>query len=140
MRRWAFWALFGALLASCQAPSDPTGRILAEDIFEDIPAPRSARVETDSARSFSYSSESFRCAKYVYRYVGEVDEAVTFFTNTMTKPPYSWELAGQDELPLGHARMTFTKGEEYCVVDMRTTTERAADDDLVTITIRVNYQ
>jgi len=139
MRGWGFCALFGLFLAGCQSTSDAP-RILHDEIFEDVPAPRSARIETDTAQSFSYSSESFRCAMYVYRYVGDVEEAAEFFSTTMTRPPYSWTLARSDELPLGHARISFTKGEEYCTVDMRTTTARGAEADLVIITIRVNYQ
>jgi len=139
MRKWAFWAVLGLFLASCQSTADAP-RILDDEIFEDIPAPRSARVETDSAQSFSYSSESFRCAKYVYRFVGRVEEAAEFFATTMTRPPYSWELGEQADLPTGHERMSFTKGEEYCVVDMRTTVSRTGEPDLVTIIIRVNYQ
>ena len=139
MRRTGIFAVFALVLANCQSTSEPR-RILDDEIFEDIPAPRSARVQTDSALSFSYSSESFRCAKYVYHFVGEVDEAEEFFSTTMTRPPYSWDLAKKDDLPAGHARMSFSKGEEYCVVDMRTITDRANDEDFVTITIRVNYQ
>ncbi|MHC4938185.1 MAG: hypothetical protein ACYTHK_04380 [Planctomycetota bacterium] len=139
MRRMGSFAVLTLVLASCQSTPEAR-RILDNEIFEDIPAPRTARVQTDSARSFSYASESFRCAKYVYFYVGEVEEATEFFSTTMTRPPYSWDLVKDDELPSGHARMSFTKGEEYCVVDMRTTTRRDSDDDLVTITIRVNYQ
>jgi hypothetical protein len=139
MRGWGFGALLALFLASCQSTTD-VHRILGDEIFEDVPAPRSARVETDAARSFSYSSESFRCAMYVYRFVGDVEEAIEFFSSTMTRPPYSWTLVSNDDLPAGHARMSFTKGEEYCTVDMRTMTARSGEDDLVTITIRVNYQ
>jgi hypothetical protein len=139
MRNGRLWAVLGVFLAACQSTTD-VPRILDDEIFEDIPAPRSARVETESAQSFSYSSDSFRCAKYVYRFVGEVSEAAEFFSSTMTRPPYSWELKKRDELPAGHERMSFTKGEEFCVVDMRTTTSREGEADLVTITIRVNYQ
>ena len=139
MRQSGAMALLSLVLTSCQSTSAPQ-RILGDDIFEDIPAPRSARVETDHALSFSYSSESFRCAKYVYRFVGEVEEATDFFSTTMTRPPYSWDLAKEDQLPEGHARISFTKGEEYCVVDMRTTADRSRAADLVIITIRVNYQ
>lgn len=139
MRGWGFWALFGLVLAGCQS-APATHRILDDEIFEDIPAPRSARVDTDAAQSFSYRSDSFRCALYVYRFVGEAEEAAEFFSTTMTRPPYSWTLVKTDDLPTGHARLSFTKGEEYCTVDMRTTAARADEDDLVIITIRVNYQ
>ena len=48
--------------------------------------------------------------------------------------------AKRDDLPEGHERMSFTKGEEFCVVDLRTMTVREEEDDFVIITIRVNYQ
>ena len=135
-------ALFVVLLvlASCQsAPPDRSG-ILQTEIFEDIPSPRTARVQTDRAVSFSYSSDSFRCAKYVYRFDGEVDEVVDFFHDVMGGPPYSWKLRSEDELPRGHARMHFRKGEERCTVDVRSNEANEGKDDLVTITILVNYE
>lgn len=135
----AAWGLFLLVLAGCQTAPEQ-GRILSADIFEDIPAPATARVQTDKSVSFAYRSASFRCAKYVYRFEGEVDEAVAFFHDVMIKPPYSWDLRQETELPVGHARMDFRKGEEYCTVDIRTRESRAGQADVVTITICVNYQ
>ena len=58
----------------------------------------------------------------------------------MGGPPYSWNLKSEDELPAGHARLRFRKGEEYCTVDIRSTDARAKKADLVLITILVNYE
>ena len=128
-----------AILAGCQGvPELP--RTLKTEIFQDIPAPKTARVQTDKAASFSYSSESFRCAKYVYRYSGKSAEAVAFFEATMTRAPYSWTLENLAELPAGHDRITFRKGEERCVVDIQTKEAQADGPDIITITIRLNYQ
>ena len=129
-----------ALLAlGCQSAPEPNP-LFSTEIFEDIPAPAAARVQTDKAVSFAYHSESFRCAKYVYKFEGEVKEAIAFFHEVMAKPPYSWRLAGQSELPAGHARMDFRKGEEYCTVDVRGGPDRTDEPPLALITIRVNYQ
>ena len=133
------FGLLLAILAGCQGVPEPP-RTLKGDIFEDIPAPKSARVQTDDAASFSYYSESFRCAKYVYRYEGASAEAVAFFESTMTRAPYSWTLEELAELPAGHDRITFRKGEERCVVDIQTKEARARSADTITITIRLNYQ
>lgn len=132
--------LFLLVLSGCQSAAPDSGGILRTEIFEDIPSPRSARVQTDRALSFSYSSESFRCAKYVYRFDGEVDEVVDFFHEVMGGPPYSWNLNSEDELPGGHARLNFQKGEERCTVDIRSNDARAKKADLVLITILVNYE
>ena len=139
LRRFAANGLLLAILAGCQGVPElpPT---LKHDIFQDIPAPKTARVQTDERASFSYKSESFRCAKYVYRYVGESAEAVAFFEATMTRAPYSWNLEELAELPAGHDRITFRKGEERCVVDIQTKEAKADDPDIITITIRLNYQ
>lgn len=131
--------LVSPFLAGCQGAPEER-RQLKDDVFQDIPAPKSARVQTDDAASFSYKSESFRCAKYVYRYLGESAETVAFFESTMTRAPYSWTLEKIAELPAGHDRITFRKGEERCVVDIQTREARDDDDDTITITIRLNYQ
>ena len=139
---WPVGPVFGLFLAlvaaGCQTAPEP-GRVLSTEIFEDIPAPATARVQTDNAVSFAYHSESFRCAKYVYKFRGTVDEAVSFFREVMVKPPYSWELRQEADLPSGHARIDFRKGEEFCTVDIRTR-EAGNRSGLVLITIHVNYQ
>ena len=137
-------ALFCAFLAVCAACQSGGGvsRILTTDVFDDIPAPRTARVKTDEARSFSHeqTSGAHRCAQYVYQYVGESEEAVAFFEQTMSRPPYSWELVKIAELTAGHDQLTYRKGDETCVVDIRTTESKDDEGDDITITIRVNYQ
>ena len=132
--------LIFVVLGGCQSAAPDSAGILSAEIFEDIPSPRSARVQTDHALSFSYASDSFRCAKYVYRFDGEVDEVVDFFHEVMGGPPYSWTLKSEDELPSGHARLNFRKGEEYCTVDIQSNNARAKKDDLILITILVNYE
>ena len=101
--------LFAVILAGCQTPSE-SSEFLGMEVFQDIPAPKSARVQTDEAASFSYHSDWHRCARYVYRYVGDAREAVEFFETTMTRPPYSWKLEKIEELPAGHDRMSFLQG------------------------------
>ena len=132
--------LFFVVLGGCQSVAPDSAGILSTEVFEDIPSPRSARVQTDRARSFSYASNSFRCAKYVYRFDGEVTEVVDFFHEVMGGPPYSWTLKSEDSRPSGHARLNFRKGEEYCTVDVQSNNARAKKDDLVLITILVNYE
>jgi hypothetical protein len=136
---WGLWTLWALILAGCQTAPEPNP-IFSTEIFEDIPAPATARVQTDDAVSFAYHSESFRCAKYVYSFEGRIDDAVAFFHEVMVKPPYSWKLGEQADLPAGHARMDFRKGEEYCTVDLRRMENRSDQTPLVLITIRVNYQ
>jgi len=131
-------------LGGCRTAPE-SRRSPSSEIFEDIPAPRSARVQTDKALSFSYRSDSFRCAKYVYKYSGEFRETVEFFRDVMTNPPYSWDLRTKDDQTAGPPRLTFRKSEEYCTIDIRDLDGRskasgAADDDLVLITICVNYE
>ena len=138
-RKWASVAFCALILASCQTAPDPNP-VFSTEIFEDIPAPATARVQTDNAVSFAYHSESFRCAKYVYRFEGGIDAAVAFFHEVMVKPPYSWRLGDQADLPAGHERMNFRKGEEYCTVDLRRRDGRPNETPLVLITIRVNYE
>ena len=64
----------------------------------------------------------------------------TVFHEVMVKPPYSWRLGDQADLPAGHERMNFRKGEEYCTVDLRRKDSRPSETPLVLITIRVNYE
>jgi len=139
MRRTASWAVLTLILCSCQTAPEPNP-LFSTEIFEDIPAPATARVQTDNAVSFAYHSESFRCAKYVYKFEGKVDEAVAFFHEVMVKPPYSWQLGTESEMPADHARMDFRKGEEYCTVDIRKQASGSGQAPLALITIRVNYQ
>jgi len=134
----AIWLLV-LVLGGCRTAPE-SGQVLSTEIFEDIPAPATARVQTDKAVSFAYRSDSFRCAKYIYTFEGEVEEAVAFFSDVMVRPPYSWDLRHEAELPVGHALMNFRKGEEYCTVDIRARDSRPEDADLVLITICVNYQ
>jgi hypothetical protein len=130
---------FLLVLSGCQAVPEP-GSLLSAEIFEDIPAPATARVQTADAVSFSYRSESFRCAKYVYEYPGGAAEAVAFFHDVMVKPPYSWDLHQEADLRAGHALMNFRKGEDRCTVDVRGRERHADGAEHARITICVNYQ
>ncbi|MEM8883802.1 MAG: hypothetical protein AAGD14_07035 [Planctomycetota bacterium] len=141
MRRTALLALIALFYAGCQSAPADGGELLGTEIFEDIPAPGTARVQTDKTRSFAYSSDSFRCAKYVYSFTGTVAEVEEFFSTTMTEPPYSWKLIErEDDLPRGHVRFHYAKGEDRCTVDARTDDDRRGDEDEILIIITVNYQ
>ena len=124
-------------LAACQAPA---GRQLSSDLFEDIPAPRGARYQYAKNQSFSYRTPTFRCARFHYEYEGSDANVVSFYRQTMTSPPYNWNLAREEGQAEGSTRLVFQKNEDVCQVDIdrvpRPALERPRN---VTILVRVNY-
>ncbi len=134
--RLALLALL-ASLAAC-ATTGSRGRNLDSDIFEDIPAPREATYRHERAESFSWSGASFRCGRFQFDYAGRHEDAVRFFNETMTRPPYSWDLVKTTQERAGSARLEFRKGDDHCVVDLDFVQRHASIGDSVNILVRVN--
>lgn len=129
-------ALF-ALFAACEAPQQ-RGRNLSADIFEDLPAPREAVYRHNRAESFSWRGASFRCGRFQYDYSGAHADAVRFYQDTMTRPPYSWELVSEQKEREGSAKLQFRKGDDVCTVDVDFVERHVSLGDTVTILVRVN--
>lgn len=124
--------LCAALLGACAA-TKPSGGSFSTDIFEDVPAPRTAIYRDAAHESFSYRTATHRCGRFRYDYTGSQSDAIEFFRQTMTAPPYSWAIES-DEAPVdGSASLVFRKGDDRCTVDI----DRHADG--VRILVRVNY-
>jgi len=136
----AFALAVAVLLAACTPPTQRSGR-LSPDIFEDIPAPKSARYIYRQHESFSYRSKTFRCGKFLYEYQGDVDDAVRFFKDTMGNPPYSWTLADEVAPGSGSTTLVFTKNTDRCTVDIdRVPRPELKRQKNVEIKVRVNYR
>ncbi len=126
-----------AALAAC-ASLDSRGRKLDSDIFEDVPAPREAVYRHHRAESFSWSGSSFRCGRFQFDYPGRHEDAVRFFNETMTRPPYSWDLVKSTQEREGSARLEFRKGDDLCVVDVDYVHRHESIGASVNILVRVN--
>jgi len=135
-------ALVVLCLAACDTPTKaPDGEYLRTDIFEDIPAPRSAMYVHDHQESFAYSSDSYRCGKFIFRYEGSQADAVRFFKETMTSPPYNWKLTKEEQVARGSTVLAFLKNDDHCTVNLdRVPRPKQAQPHNVDITVRVNYR
>ena len=125
------------LLAACEMTAPPPTQYLTNDIFEDIPAPKNARYRDVKAESFSYRSRTFRCAKFIYDYVGSDANVVQFYKETMGAPPYSWTLTKEDRTNEGATTLQFVKNQDTCTVDVDRV-PRATQKQHVRIQVRVN--
>ncbi|MHC4819000.1 MAG: hypothetical protein ACYTF8_13190 [Planctomycetota bacterium] len=126
-----------ALLAACETTAPPPTRYLTSDIFEDIPAPKDARYRDFQGESFSYRSQTFRCAKFIYDFVGPDATVVHFYKETMSAPPYSWTLTNEDRTNEGSTTLQFVKNQDTCTVDVDRV-PRATQKKHVRIQVRVN--
>jgi hypothetical protein len=132
-------AAVAGLLVAC-ASSPPHGGNFSSDIFEDIPAPRTAVYREEAAESFSYRTPTHRCGRFRYDYQGSQSETVDFFRQTMTTPPYSWALVSEEAPAEGSSHLVFKKGEDRCTVDVdRREPKHGSDGENVWILVRVNY-
>jgi hypothetical protein len=112
-------ALFAAvLLAACETTPPPASTYLSTDVFEDIPAPKDARYRDAKGESFSYRSQTFRCGKFIYDFVGSDAAVVQFYKETMGAPPYSWTLTKEDRAGEGTTTLLFVKNQDTCTVDV----------------------
>ena len=129
------------MLAACAATTQGDGGRLSADMFEDIPAPKSATYVSRNNESFSYRSSTFRCGKFVYEYQGTVEQAVRFYTETMGNPPYSWTLASTESPGSGSTTLVFTKNDDRCTVDIdRVPRPNIEKKNNIEIRVRVNYR
>ena len=119
------------------ASSRPT--YLSTDIFEDVPAPRDAVYMHNKHESFSYRTATFRSGKFLYAWKGTQPDAVAFFKQTMSAPPYRWTLTGDSTPVTGSTKLTFVKGADTCTVDIDNV-PRVQQRANVTIIVRVNYR
>lgn len=126
-----------ALLAACETTAPPPTRYLTSDVFEDIPAPKDARYRDVQGESFSYRSQTFRCAKFIYDYVGPDATVVQFYKETMGAPPYSWTLTNEDRTNEGATTLLFVKNQDTCTVDVDRV-PRSTQKKHVRIQVRVN--
>lgn len=139
MKAIASLLLAAALLGGCQSSTASSSRRLSTEIFEDLPAPRTAVYRKTGGESFSFLCRSFRCGRFVYDYPGSHEEAVSFFAETLTQPPYSWTLADSKADQVGSARMVFTKGEDRCTVEVDRVQKVGPNRANVVIRVRLNY-
>jgi hypothetical protein len=110
--------LAAILLAACEMTTPPPTRYLHSDVFEDVPAPKAARYRDAKGESFSYRSQTFRCGKFLYDYIGSDAAVVQFYKETMGAPPYSWTLTDEDRTSEGSTSLQFVKNQDTCTVDV----------------------
>jgi len=114
---------------------------MSADIFEDIPAPRTAVYVDHDNTSFSYRTETFRCGRFLFEYQGSDANVVDFYKRVMSAPPYSWKLLKEDSAAAGSTTLIFAKNDDRCMVDVDSVPKpSAARQHNVEITIRVNYR
>ncbi len=134
MRGLAAVALL-ATLAACKAPAPkPVSTRVQTEIFDDVPAPKTAIFRARDAESFSFRTSGFRCGRFVYDYDDSEEDAVRFYKATMTRPPYSWKLTKEERDVEGSARLTFVKNDDRCTVNV------ARIRGSTVLTVRVNYR
>ncbi len=124
-----------AMLAACKAPApEPVSTRVHTEIFDDVPAPKTATYRDRGAESFSFRTSGFRCGRFVYDYDDSEEDAVRFYKATMTRPPYSWKLTKEERDVEGSARLTFVKNDDRCTVNV------ARIRGSTVLTVRVNYR
>lgn len=136
------FAIGAALLALAACETAPVRRgPLGNDIFEDVPAPKTAVYRHAKNESFAYNARTFRCGRFVFEYQGKAADAAAFFRRTMVQPPYSWTLTAEDSAGAGSYNLVFEKNDDRCTVDV----DRVPKADIgktrnVNILVRVNYR
>jgi hypothetical protein len=106
-----------SLVAACESTTPPPTR-LSNRIFEDVITPRGAAYLDADGQSFSYERPTFRCGRFAFDWQGEETDAVRFYKERMTAPPYSWMFSGEDGADSGSTRLHFVKGDDRCTVDV----------------------
>ncbi|MHC4134504.1 MAG: hypothetical protein ACYS0K_05930 [Planctomycetota bacterium] len=129
--------LAAVLLAACETTAPPPATYLNTDVFEDIPAHKDARYRDGKGESFSYRSQTFRCGKFIYDYIGSDATVVQFYKETMGAPPYSWTLTHEDRTTTGSTTLQFVKNQDTCTVDVDRV-PRSTQRLHVRIQVRVN--
>lgn len=104
-------------VCACQSPAPPPTR-LSSKIFEDVITPRNATYLEAGGQSFSYERPTFRCGRFAFDWQGPESDAIRFYKERMTAPPYSWRFTGEDGAESGSTRLHFVKGDDRCMVDI----------------------
>jgi hypothetical protein len=124
-----------ATFAACKAPApEPVSTRLHGEIFDDLPAPKTATYRDRGGESFSFRTSGFRCGRFVYDTEESEESSVRFFKSTMTHPPFSWKLTNEERDVEGAARLTFVKNDDRCTINV----QRIRGSTL--LTVRVNYR
>ncbi len=135
-----FAALPVAFLAACETPpADPGSRYITNESFEDIPAPKDARYQTANDESYAYRGKGFRYGEFVYLYDAALEDAVRFYKEVPTRPPYSWVLGGVSyRESLTEATIEMTKNEDRCSILIRRISADRAENPRLRIVVRLN--
>jgi len=129
-----------ALAVACKS-HPPKASPLSTQPFEDVIAPRGATYVTANGRSFAYRKPTFRCGRFVWDWQGAEAEAVRFYKDRMTAPPYSWTFAGEEGAESGSTRLFFVKGPDRCIVDIDHIPRPGIGMETnLSIAVRVNYR
>lgn len=128
-----------AVAASCKSPP-PKASPLSATIFEDVLAPRGATYLQANGESFAYRRPTFRCGRFSFDWQGPEADAIRFYKERMTAPPYSWTFAGDEGAQSGSTRLFFVKGDDRCVVDIDRIPKPGIEKrNNLSIVVRVNY-
>jgi len=133
-------ALCVAQFAACETPPADSGSVyITNESFEDLPAPKDALYQTAKDESYAYRGKGFRWGQFVYLYDAELEQAVGFYKEVPTQPPYSWTLGGvsyQDSLKTAIIQMS--KNEDRCRIEIRRITPENAEATRLKIVVRLN--
>jgi hypothetical protein len=133
-------AMLVSASAACQSTA-PKASPLSATIFEDVLAPRGATYRQANGESFSHRTPTFRCGRFSFDWQGPEADAIRFYKERMTAPPYSWTFAGDQGAESGSTRLHFVKGEDRCTVDIDHIPRPGIDmQDNLAIVVRVNYR
>ena len=126
------------LLGACQSKPPPATR-LSTKIFEDVITPRGVTYLEADGQSFAYIQPSFRCGRFTFDWQGPEADAIRFYKERMTAPPYSWTFTGDEGARSGSTRLHFVKGDDRCTVDVDRIPKPGVEKrDNLSIVIRVN--
>jgi len=129
-----------ALAAACKSPP-PKASPLSTTIFEDVLAPRGATYLHANGESFAYRRPTFRCGRFAFDWQGPESDAIRFYKERMTAPPYSWTFTGDEGAKSGSTRLFFLKGDDRCVVDIDHIPKPGIGmQDNLSVVVRVNYR
>lgn len=127
-----------SLAAACASSPGP-GTPLSTNPFEDVIAPRGATYLHANGESYAYRRPTFRCGRFAFDWQGPEADAVRFYKDRMTAPPYSWTFSGDEGAQSGSTRLYFVKGDDRCSVDIDRIPKPGIDkQNNLSIVIRVN--
>ena len=127
-------------LAACQSSPPPASR-LSTTPFEDVIVPRGATYLDANGESFAYRQPTFRCGRFTFDWQGPEADAIRFYKERLTAPPYSWTFVGEDGAQSGSTRLHFVKGDDRCMVDIDRIPKPGIEKrNNLSIVVRVNYR